>query len=139
MFGSMFRATGHVLMATPFLIIPMGLYMVAGMFASTDALIYGGSLPSGAHVGLTAGGALILLGIACLILETLKSTHTGTRGMVDQTLSLVLLVTSGIAFLLFPGFGTVTFGMLWAMQLADVLLGTIVGIKVARRDIGLNA
>jgi hypothetical protein len=139
MIGSTFKATGHVLAATPFLVIPMGLYVLAGQFGSVDSLLYGGRLPSGATVGLTAGGSLILIGIACLILEGLKATHTGTRGLVDQTLSVFLLGGSGVAFLLVPAFGTVTWGILVAMQLADVLLGVIISVKVARRDIGLNA
>jgi hypothetical protein len=139
MIGSTFRATGHVLAAMPFLIVPMILYVAAGPFGSHDALLYGGTLPSGSTIGLTAGGSLILIGIACLILEALKATHTGTRGLVDQTLSVFLLGGALVAFLLLPGFGTITFAILVAMQLADVLLGAIISVKVARRDIGLNA
>jgi hypothetical protein len=139
MIGSTFRATGHVLAAMPFLIVPMILYVAAGQFGSHDALLYGGTLPSGSTIGLTAGGSLILIGIACLILEALKATHTGTRGLVDQTLSVFLLGGALVAFLLLPGFGTITFAILVAMQLADVLLGAIISVKVARRDIGLNA
>lgn len=139
MLGATFRATGHVLAATPFLAVPMALYIFAAIFATPEALLYGGKLPSGVYVGLTAGGGLILIGIACLILEGLKATHTGTRGLVDQTLSVFLLGGAGVAFLLLPQFGTVTWGILVAMQLADVLLGMIISVKVARRDIGLNA
>lgn len=135
----LFRATGHTLMAMPFMAIPMALYVLALQFSSADALLYGGTLPSGAHVGLTAGGSLILFGVAALILEALKATHTGTRGLVDQTLSVFLLGAAGVAFLLLPTFGTVTFAILTAMQLADVLMGVIIAVKVARRDIGLNA
>lgn len=139
MIGTVFRATGHTLAATPFLIVPMILYIAAGQFGSHEALLYGGSLPSGSYVGLTAGASLIFTGIACLILEALKATHTGTRGLVDQTLSVFLLGGALVAFLLLPAFGTLTFGILVAMQLADVLLGAIISVKVARRDIGLNA
>ncbi|HAH11516.1 MAG TPA: hypothetical protein DCL48_15590 [Alphaproteobacteria bacterium] len=139
MIGSVFRATGHVLGATPFLVIPMALYMLVGQFGSHEALLYGGKLPSGAYVGVSAGAGLILIGISCLLLEGLKSTHTGTRGLVDQTLSVFLLGGAGVAFLLLPAFGTITFALLVALQLADVLLGAIISVKVARRDIGLNA
>jgi hypothetical protein len=135
----LFRATGHVLAAMPFLAIPMVLYILAGQFGSHDALIYGARLPSEAYVGLTAGAGLVFIGIACLMLEALKATHTGTRGLVDQTLSVFLLGGAGVAFLLIPAFGTITFALLLALQLADVLMGAIIGIKVARRDIGLNA
>jgi hypothetical protein len=58
---------------------------------------------------------------------------------VDQTLSVFLLGGALVAFLIVPPFGTVTFALLVALQLADVLMGAIIGIKVARRDIGLNA
>ena len=138
MIGTVFRGTGQLLLAMPYLVVPMLLYVVAGSFASPDALLIGGTLPSGSYVSLTAGGSLILFGVACLILEAIKSTHTGTRGLVDQTLSVFLLGGALMAFLLVPGFGSITFGILVAMQLADVLLGAIIGIKVARRDIGLN-
>jgi hypothetical protein len=139
MIGTVFKATGHVLGATPFLIVPMVLYVLAGQFGSHEALLYGGSLPSGAYVGLTAGASLILIGVACLMLEALKATHTGTRGLVDQTLSVFLLGGALVAFLIVPQFGTITFAILLSLQLADVLMGTLIGIKVARRDIGLNA
>jgi hypothetical protein len=139
MIGATFKAAGHVLAATPFLVIPMVLYIAAGQFGSHEALLYGGTLPSGAYVGLTAGAGLIFIGIACLMLEALKATHTGTRGLVDQTLSVFLLGGALVAFLIVPPFGTVTFALLVALQLADVLMGAIIGIKVARRDIGLNA
>jgi len=139
MIGTTFRATGHVLGAMPFLIVPMILYVIAGQLGSHEALLYGGTLPSGAHVSVTAGAGLVLIGIGCLMLEALKSTHTGTRGMVDQTLSIFLLGAALVAFVVLPAFGTLTFAMLLALQLADVLMAAIIGIKVARRDIGLNA
>lgn len=139
MIGTVLRGTGHTLAAMPFLLIPMALYVVAGHFASHHTLLYGGTLPSGASVGLTAGGSLIFIAIACLILEVLKATATGTRSLIDQTLSVFLLGASGVAFLLVPAFGTIDWALLVALQLADVLLGTIVGIKTARRDFGLNA
>ncbi len=138
MIGTVFRATGHVLGAMPFLIVPMILYAIAGQLGSHDALLYGASMPSGAYVGVTAGAGLVLIGIACLLLEGLKSTSTGTRGLVDQTLSVFLLGGALVAFLILPPFGTVTFALLLALQLADVLLGAIVSVKVARRDIGLS-
>lgn len=139
MIGTVFRATGHVLGAMPFLVLPMGLYAVVGQLGSHEALLYGGALPSGVYVGVTAGAGLVLIGIACLMLEALKATHTGTRGMVDQTLSIFLLGGALVAFIIVPAFGTLTFAMLLALQLADVLMAAIIGIKVARRDIGLNA
>jgi hypothetical protein len=139
MIGTLLRGTGHTLVALPFMLIPMGFYMVARQFGQGDAMLYGGSLPSGAYFGLTAGGSLILIGIACLILEVLKATATGTRSLIDQTLSVFLLGAAGVAFLLVPAFGTIDWALLVALQLADVLLGTMVGIKTARRDFGLNA
>jgi hypothetical protein len=135
----LFRATGHVLAAMPFLAIPMVLYILAGQFGSADALLYGGTLPSGAYVGVTAGGSLILIGIACLIFEVMKATATGVRSLIDQTLSVFLLGAALVVFLLLPQFGSITWALLTALQLADVLLGAMVGIRTARRDIGLNA
>lgn len=138
MFLTIAKGTGHVLAALPFLVIPMVLYVVAGVVATPDALLYGGQLPSGANVGLTAGGSLILIGIACLILEVLKATATGVRSLVDQTLSVFLLGGALVVFLLVPQFGSLTWAILTALQLADVLLGAMVGIKTARRDFGVG-
>lgn len=138
MIGAILRGTGHTLIAMPFLIIPMGLYIVARQFGQGDAMLYGGALPSGAYFGLTAGGSLIFIGIACLILEVMKATATGVRSLVDQTLSVFLLGVCGVAFLLFPAFGTLDWLVLCTLQLADVLLGAMVGIRTARRDIGLS-
>jgi hypothetical protein len=139
MIGAVLRGTGHTLAAMPFLVIPVALYILAGQFGSHEALLYGGQLPSGAYVGLTAGASLIMFGIACLLLEALKATHTGTRGLVDQTLSVFLLGGMLVAFLLLPAFGTITFALLTLLQLTDVLMGAIISVKVARRDFGLNA
>ena len=135
----LFRVTTNLALALPFMLLPMGLYILAGQFTAPDSLLYASTLPSGAAVGLTAGGSLILVGIACLMAETVKATHTGLRAMIDHVLSLGLFVAALIAFLLLPQFGTMTWGFLMALQFADVLLGAVIGIRTARRDIGLNA
>lgn len=135
---TVFRTTGTVLTALPFMLVPVAIYIFAAA-AGTDRMLHAGTLPSGATVGLTLGGGIIFIGIGCLLFEAIKATHTGARGMIDQALSVLLLGAMLVAFLLLPAFGSVTFAILVALQLADVLMGIVIAVKVARRDIGLNA
>lgn len=138
MFSAMFRGTGLVLTTAPLIGLPMLAYFFLAMIGRHDAILTSFKMPSGDILGVSLAGGLILFGVVMLILETIKATSTGARAMIDHTLSVMLLMAGFGLMLLVPGFGTQTFAILVLFQLADVVLGALVGIKTARRDFGFN-
>jgi len=87
---------------------------------------------------LTKGDALLLLSIAVLFMEILKSTSTGTATIMNHALSMIVFIVCLMLFLLNPNFATSVFFILTTMALLDVLAGVVVTIVSARRDFGVS-
>ncbi len=87
---------------------------------------------------LTKGDALILLSIAVLFMEILKSTSTGTATIMNHAASMILFIVCLMAFLLHPNFATSVFFIITVMALLDVLAGVVVTIVSARRDFAVG-
>ncbi len=87
---------------------------------------------------LTKGDALLLLSIAVLFMEILKSTSTGTATIMNHALSMIVFIVCLMLFLLNPNFATSVFFILTIMALLDVLAGVVVTIVSARRDFGVS-
>ena len=87
---------------------------------------------------LTNGDMLILLALAFLFLEILKSTSTGTATIMNHAVSMILFIICLIQFLLLQNFATSTFFILTIMTLLDVLAGVVVTIVSARRDFAVG-
>lgn len=87
---------------------------------------------------LTNGDMLVLLALAFLFLEILKSTSTGTATIMNHAVSMVLFIICLIEFLLMQNFATSTFFILTVMTLLDVLAGVVVTIVSARRDFAVG-
>jgi hypothetical protein len=81
------------------------------------------------------GDLLILLSLAFLFIELLKSTSTGTAAIFNHALSMLVFIICLVEFLLHPAFATSTFFMIMIMALLDVLAGVVVTIVSARRDV----
>lgn len=98
------------------------------------------SLPmiSGVQWQLTNGDLLILLAIAFLFIEILKSTSTGTATIMNHAVSMILFIVCLIEFLLLQNFATSVFFILTVMALLDVLAGVVVTIVSARRDFAVG-
>ena len=93
---------------------------------------------SGVNWAITNGEMLILLSIALLFMEILKSTSTGTATIVNHAISMVLFIICLVEFLLLPNFATSVFFIITIMTLLDVLAGVVVTIVSARRDFGVG-
>lgn len=87
---------------------------------------------------MTKGDALLLLSIAVLFMEILKSTSTGTATIMNHAFSMILFIVCLIAFLLHENFATSVFFIITIMALLDVLAGVVVTIVSARRDFGVG-
>ncbi len=93
---------------------------------------------SGVNWQLSNGDGLLLLAIALMFIEILKSTSTGTATIMNHAVSMVLFIVCLIEFLLLPGFATSVFFILTIMTLLDVLAGVVVTIVSARRDFAVG-
>ncbi|MDJ0919621.1 MAG: hypothetical protein QNI84_00720 [Henriciella sp.] len=152
------RAT---LSAFPLFIIPVGIYCLIALTISGDpaTITSGGevltdngsplmavlgqkffSVPmmaGGTEWVMTKGDALLLLSIAVLFVEILKSTSTGTATILNHAFSMLLFIVCMMAFLLHPNFATSVFFIITVMALLDVLAGVVLVITSARRDYAL--
>lgn len=111
----------------------MGDWLAAEAFPITQ-------FPSAVEAGLVLsnGNVMVLFGLSALALEMIKSTNTKGWSMGNHGLSMLVFIVAMGALLIAPGYATVTFLLLTAMALIDVLVGMMVTIVTARRDIGLG-
>ncbi len=155
--GSLMRL---LLSAFPLFIIPVGIYaMIALAIGAGPAAVEGEqvaatvspmmdvlsqtlfSIPmiAGDVVWImTKGDGLLLLSIAVLFMEILKSTSTGTATIMNHGFSMILFIVCLMLFLLHPNFATSVFFIITVMALLDVLAGVVVTIVSARRDFGVS-
>lgn len=142
----------------PLLVIPVAIYIVLALTAGgvdPDTVAAGErvvaplaerlnagmlnlDMISGVEWRLTNGDMLILLALAFLFLEILKSTSTGTATIMNHAISMILFIACLILFLLSQNFATSTFFILTIMTLLDVLAGVVVTIVSARRDFAVG-
>jgi hypothetical protein len=151
-----------LLSAFPLFIIPVGIYCLIALTTAGDptVLTHGSDVLSekasplmgilgqkffaigmiGGEIEwvLTKGDALLLLSIAVLFMEILKSTSTGTATIMNHALSMIVFIVCLMLFLLHPNFATSVFFILTVMALLDVLAGVVVTIVSARRDFGVS-
>ena len=151
-----------MLSAFPLFIIPVGIYCLIAFTTTGDPVplthggveltpnasplmgILGQKFFSIGMIGgevewvLTKGDALLVLSIAVLFMEILKSTSTGTATIMNHALSMIVFIVCLMLFLLNPNFATSVFFILTVMALLDVLAGVVVTIVSARRDFGVG-
>lgn len=125
----------------PLLLIPFLIYnLVAFVFMGGSPAGWSGAvmtipMVSGQPWSLTAGDLLLVLALACLFFEVLKSTNTGRSSVVEHMLSTVLFVVSLIEFLLVGACASSVFFILMMMTIFDVVAGFTVSITSAGRDV----
>ena len=147
--------------AIPLLVIALLVYnAIVFVFPGTlpDAIFYGSStldtttktlvthsadlfsirMPNGGEWHFMRGDLMLLLGLILLGAEVVKATYTRGGAMADQALSTMLLIIFLVEFLLVPQASTSLFFLLTLMSAFDVVVGAIVGIRTARRDIGFG-
>jgi hypothetical protein len=92
-------------------------------------------MASGAEWIITFGDVMVLLALALLFIELLKSTSTGSAAIFNHALSMLVFIICLVEFLLHPAFATSVFFIILVMALLDVLAGVVVTIISARRDV----
>lgn len=95
-------------------------------------------MPHGGVWTFWLGDLVMLIALFLLGLELIKATYTRGAGLADQALSVIVLVIFLIEFLLVERASSSLFFMLTVISALDVIIGSIVGIRTARRDIGFG-
>ena len=151
-----------MLSAFPLFVIPVGIYCLIAFttFGDPVTLMHGevvlsekasplmavlgqkffaiGMIGGSVEWVLTKGDALLVLSIAILFMEILKSTSTGTATIMNHAMSMILFIICLMLFLLNPNFATSVFFIITVMALLDVLAGVVVTIVSARRDFAVG-
>ncbi len=133
------------LAALPLTIIPFVLYNLLTLIGINFNVDGGGSLVgdgitmlSGGIWKLTWGDVLLLIAMVVLFIEIVKATYTGTASMLNHGLSMLVFIAFLVEFLMVQQAATSVFFLLMMACLIDVIAGFTIGIRVARRDIGLG-
>jgi hypothetical protein len=129
----------------PLLLIPLIAYnLVAFNLVSLPALGWNEPLltvavVSGAAWSLSIGDALLVLALALLFFEVVRSTRSGTVSILDHGFSSVVFVVYLVEFLAIPAAATSLFFICMAMSFIDVVAGFSISIRTAQRDINLGS
>jgi hypothetical protein len=128
------------LIAFPLLLIPFALYnMVAFLLNMTfDERLFSVPLLSGAHIALTMGDVLVILGVLLIYLEVLKATRLAGKAVVDHVLSFTLFIVMAAELIALERAATATFLILTVLCLVDVVAGVTVSMRTAQRDAAIE-
>jgi hypothetical protein len=124
----------------PLLIIPFVIYNAVALFTGMNPAIWSSQLftvpmVSGIQWSLTSGDLMLVLGLACLFFEVLKSTNTGRSSVLEHMLSTLVFVVFLVEFLLVGFCASSVFFILMIMAIFDVVAGFTVSITSAGRDV----
>lgn len=125
----------------PLLLIPLVLYnlvvfpFMGGNPAGWASQLFSVPMVSGITWSLTSGDVLLVLGLACLFFEVLKSTNTGRSSVVEHMVSTLVFIIFLVEFLLVGAAGSSVFFLLMMMSIFDVVAGFSVSITSAGRDV----
>jgi hypothetical protein len=143
------------LRAIPFTFLVFVLYNVIVLFSGSPsaetadgaaaarellaAEIFSIPMISGARWAFTWGDLILVAALIVLFIELLKATYTSTSSLVDHGLSMLVFIAALVEFIIVPQAATSVFFLLLVSLLIDVVAGFTIGIRVARRDIGLGS
>lgn len=125
------------LMLVPFVVYNLFAYMEDGFDWRGD--VFTATMVSGATWAMTYGDLIVILSLALLFLEVVKSTRIGAGSIVDHLLSTAVFVLFLVEFLLLSKAASSTFFILMVIAFIDVIAGFTVTIRAARRDFSLGS
>lgn len=97
-------------------------------------------LISGAAWTITISDLMILLGLAMLFFETLRSAQVqNSTNIANHIISTILLIVYIVEFIVVRLAGNSLFFLLTVIALFDVVAGFTISIKTAQRDISFGA
>jgi hypothetical protein len=128
------------LLIIPFLLFNLGLAGVLGGPAGDPFSVglFSVSMMSGGIWTMSTGDLLIVLALALLFAEMLKSTRSSNASIVDHLLSTFVFVAFLVEFLLVPSAAHPVFFTLMVIALLDLLAGFSVTIRSVGRDVNVG-
>ena len=137
------------LSAIPLMIIPLIIYTVIMLGWGGDIenpyeifsspIFKDFHMISGALWTFTLGHLMIVISLFFLFFEIVKATRITAIGMADHALSTIVFIIFLIEFLMVKGAGSSVFFIMTIISLIDVMVGFIVSVAVARRDMNVGA
>ena len=138
------RRPGRGVFVPPLLLVPLIVYnfvvflFMGGSPTGWANQIFSIPMVSGVTWALTAGDLLLVLGVACLFFEVIKSTNTGRNSVIEHMLSTLVFVVFLVEFLLVGAAASSVFFLLMIMAIVDVVAGFTVSITGAGRDVSMT-
>jgi hypothetical protein len=131
----------------PLIVISFIVYNLVVLFGAADATaevilgkhVFSITMPSGAAWVFSVGDLIILLTMAFLFAELIKSTYTTSTQMVDHGLSMIVFIACLVEFLLVQRATSSVFFFIMTAALIDVVAGALIGIRTARRDLNIGS
>ncbi len=134
------------LRAIPLIIIPFIIYnviaLLGGDVPADDIFrkpLFNLPMLSGARWTFSWSDLLILLTMALLFAELIKSTYTASSSLIDHGLSMIVFIACIVEFLVVPPAATSVFFFIMTATLVDVVAGFMIGIRTARRDLNIGS
>jgi hypothetical protein len=87
----------------------------------------------------TRGDFVVLLVLALLFVELLKSTYTTAVSLLDHGLSMLVFIACLVEFLMVKQAASSIFFFITIASLIDVIAGYTIGIRTARRDLQIGS
>ncbi len=136
-----------MILSIPWLIISVILYnVIAFIFGNADvpgevfnSALFTVPMISGADWSMKLGDLVVVITLAILFVELVKSTRTGETSILDHALSMVLFIICVIEFLTVRQAATSVFFIIVAVTLIDVVAGFTITIRAARRDLAFGS
>ena len=127
----------------PLMIVPFILYNIglAGVFDGPDPWemeLFSLTMISGGVWSMTLADLIVVIALALLFVEVLKSTRTSNASVVDHILSLAVFILFLVEFLLVREAATSLYFVLTFIALFDVLAGFSISLRAASRDVNLR-
>ena len=129
----------------PLMLAPLLLYnLIAFGFVGTatddtwSMSLFSLDMVSGARWTMTLGDLMIVIGLAVLFAEILKSTRASSSSIVDHVLSTAIFIVFLVEFIVVRQAAHSVFFILMMISLIDVVAGFSITIRTAMRDIAVD-
>jgi hypothetical protein len=128
----------------PLMIVPLILYnlgltgLLGGGGDPWQGVLFSLPMISGGVWSMTLADLMVVIALALLFVEVVKSTRTSNASLVDHLLSTLVFVLFLVEFLLVNAAATSLFFVLMVVALVDVLAGFSVSLRAASRDVNFR-
>jgi hypothetical protein len=95
-------------------------------------------LMSGRDWAISTGDIIVALTVATGFIEVLKSSGIGRGQILDHALNALLFTGALLEFVYFPWAQTSVFFFMVLALFLDLVIGYVVGVRVARRDLSIG-